>query len=285
VLPVKDDSDDYQRLPNQIRLAADSASITSCHQYDIKTLEEKTHCGCGWHVLYGSDRLQEMNCPYRKSLWEQALKLIVSDMLNQLERLDNDSRTSAYPVIVDVSDGSMLSLFIGHEIKNHAKTSASVTTNQGKMPSKQLKVISKELKDYSRLFHRQLCSSNDLDSYLYIWDGQESWDDIFEYFDDECGEDELMPYSRHDNGKNPLSHDSQVVCCVISECFQFQLSTQPTWRAVSFLYTVMSLRQNLVGPWAKICPCKAYVMAIPLSVPELHRSHGFVGRLPWINLR
>jgi hypothetical protein len=64
---------------------------------------------------------------------------------------------------------------------------------------------------------------------------------------------------------------------VFSECFYFQLNSQPSWQAVSYYYMVNSLRPKL-KPNAIIVPCKAKIMCAAVQLPDLYRSHGLVGR-------
>lgn len=72
-------------------------------------------------------------------------------------------------MIMDISDGSLLSILATLHLKKMNKSNS------------QLKVVSRETKLFSRMFHGQLAEKNGLDDVLMLWNG-ESAVDIITYF-------------------------------------------------------------------------------------------------------
>lgn len=150
-------------------------------------------CTCGWHILCNPDRLLMLNDPRRINLWTVALSRLL-DELAPLEKTTADE-LDALNVILDISDGSMLSLLAATKVKERLH----------EFP--RLKVVSKERKQFSRMFHGQLAESNDLEDSLMLWDG-ESVDDIAEFFaasDDDMGDDDMEAATSTDGERYPIS--------------------------------------------------------------------------------
>lgn len=125
-------------------------------------------CTCGWHILCNPDRLLMLNDTHRIESWTAALSRLLDGVASSLEP-KAFSEADALNVVLDISDGSMLSLLAASKIKerNH------------ELPG--LKVVSKERKQFSRMFHGQLAESNELEDLLMLWNG-ESVEDIAEFF-------------------------------------------------------------------------------------------------------
>ena len=68
-----------------------------------------------------------------------------------------------------------------------------------------------------------------------------------------------------------------AIDALFSECYYFQLSSQPVWQAVSFYYLTRSLRPRL-APDAAVLPARARLMCAAVELPDLRSSHGLVGR-------
>ena len=132
-------------------------------------------CTCGWHALCNPDRLSMLNDPQRIRVWSVAIFRMLRE-LSSSSSLSSD----ALNVVMDVSDGSMLSFLTALKIREGDQ-------NQDGLSG--LKVVSREVKLFSRMFHGQLAERNGLDSLLMLWNG-ESVEDIAEFFSPSIDEEE-----------------------------------------------------------------------------------------------
>jgi len=86
-------------------------------------------------------------------------------------------------IIMDLADGSLLSILAALQLKKSYQNCS------------RLKVVSRERKLFSRMFHGQLAEKNGLDDLLMHWNG-ESAEDIIAYFSEaESGYDSYLLYS------------------------------------------------------------------------------------------
>lgn len=200
---------------------------------------DSSQCGCGWHLLYGPDRLQLLNDSNYNHLWNQSLDSLVAQ-LAAAEASAHDK----LPIILDLSDGSLNAHALVPKLRANKVTS--------------LKVVSRETKLLGNMFHSQLVTANSAEDMLYIWDDEEICD-ILEYFGDST---ELK--------------SNILIKALISECFYYQLHALPAWNAISFLYQ-RSHYDYALDRDALIVPSKAYVMAIAIELVDLQVSHGTIG--------
>ncbi len=201
--------------------------------------DESGQCGCGWHLLYGPDRLQLLNDNKYNDLWNQSLDTLVEQL-----KVSEMSAQDKLPIVLDISDGSLNAHALVPKLRN------SNITN--------LKIVSKETKLLGNMFHSQLVTANNAEDLLYIWDDEEVCD-ILEYFGDSI------------NLKSNI-----LIKALISECFYYQLHALPAWNAVSFLYQ-RAHYDYVLDDDALIIPSKAYVMAIAIELADLNVSHGIIG--------
>ena len=216
---------------------------------------EPAQCSCGWHLLCGPERILCLNDSRRKELWECAL----SKLIGQIH--EGTGSTNVVPpfvsVLVDVGDGSLLSLAAAKELQERASP---------------VKVVSVEKKQMSYILHNQLVQANNLEDAMLIWDG-EDWDEVIEYFSpDEHDID-------HEN--NPI-HCETKIKAIICEPFWYQLHALPTWQAMSFHYKCLSISTTHAlsaddNVW--ILPRRAWIMAAAFELIDLTGSFGDVGNV------
>lgn len=218
-------------------------------------------CTCGWHLLCGksnahykyiclifvwtkgAERLQTLNDTNHSDQWRAGVNYIVNELVKYY---DKKSPIRA----VDLSDGSLLSLLLAK------KYQAAIGADSVEL-AKVFNIVSLERKVLSGLFFAQLVASNGLAEVI----------DVVDTMDDVAYVDE-----------GSMDAASKLfIDVVFSECFYFQLNSQPSWQAVSYYYMVNSLRPKL-KPNAIIVPCKAKIMCAAVQLPDLYRSHGLVGR-------
>ena len=87
-------------------------------------------------------------------------------------------------------------------------------------------------------------------------------------------------------------HPNMKIGCLVSECYYYQMHIQPTWSALSFLYRRVQLDPLLrkTSPvdgtgsgsgsgtgTSVIAPYRAKIMVAAFELPDLRKSHGYVG--------
>jgi CheY-like chemotaxis protein len=219
-------------------------------------------CMCGWHVLCGAERFQSMCDLSKSATWQAAL----TDAVSHLPQPDAGRKG----VLLDLSDGSLLGLSVAQRLKASGQES-------------KVTVVSKELKQFSRLFFSQVADSNDLDEVL-LWDGQDLTE-ISDYLSDK-------PDDENEDGVGEAVKEEESTGCepavpaallgavvaVVSECYYYQLQALPMWQALSFYYQVQSLRrQGLLHPQCRVLPGRAVIRAAVFELPNLRRCHGLAG--------
>jgi hypothetical protein len=222
---------------------------------DTDYVEPPRSCCCGWHLLYGPERMLQLNDSARCSQWEKAMasvRRILSDSDHSHLHVGDGGSDSDISIVLDVSDGSLLSLMIGDNIPHNCK------------------VVSLESKDFSRMLHGQLVDSNGRNNVM-VWDGVD-FDDVGHYFEDEVVSSE----------RRTCEEDRPAlgvgVAALVCECFFYQLPTLPLWAAIKFLYMRSSSAVHTrLSPGAPVVPCRARLMAAPVQLTDLHVSHGTVG--------
>jgi hypothetical protein len=162
-------------------------------------------------------------------------------------------------VIVDVSDGSMLAIMAGKSLQSAL----------GDSFEERVKIISLERKMFSRLFAGQLFDANELSEVACT---VESLDEIalelLAERESETGEgNETKSDEIQESNANNMIH------ALLCECYFYQLHSQPTWAAISYLYMRNSLAPFL-APDAIIVPAKAKIMCAAVHLPQLYRNHG-----------
>jgi hypothetical protein len=188
----------------------------------------------------GPERLQMLNDSKIMMKWEEAIQ-------NLIIRLDSKKSVRNSIKIIDVSDGSTLSIRLGHSLKFPSKS-------MGTDLDKKFQIFSVEAKTFSCLFSTALINSNALSDEISVVSSiDEAIQESMET------EEELQDFD-----------------AIISECYYFQLASQPTWEAISFLYSRNSILH--CSPDAIVTPCKARLMCAALYLPKLYWSHGLVGR-------
>ena len=217
---------------------------------DADYVEPPRICCCGWHLLYGPERMLQLDDSARCSQWEKAMvsvRRILSDT-----HLGERGSGSDINIVLDVSDGSLLTLMIGDDIAHNRK------------------MVSLESKDFSRMLHGQLVDSNGRKNAM-VWDGVD-FDDVGHYFEDEG----VSPERSTCEEERPALRVS--VAALVCECFFYQLPTLPLWAAIKFLYMRSSSAvHSRLAPGAPVVPCRARLMAAPVQLTDLHVSHGMAG--------
>ena len=240
-----------------------------------------SQCTCGWHLLCGAERIQCLNDELRTCMWEDALTGLLSGLrfqqeVNVLLRPDLEPQ-NAHRIILDVSDGSLLSIALALEMRRKEVTVSIELTD----PLSDLRIISLERKQFSRIFHDQLAVSNGTDETLMVWDGEE-WENVVGWLNQsDCDEEEdenndvesvvLLP-----DISPPTPPRSFMIAALISECFYYQLHALPTWQALSFLYKRTELESKL-EPQALVLPGGAFIMAAAVELTDLAGTYGKAG--------
>lgn len=198
----------------------------------------------------GPERLQVLNDKNTFSKWEEVLK----------ENLLSSVTTSQGPaVVVDLSDGSMLSMIAGKLLQSTLGVSLE----------DRVKIVSLERKMFSRLFAGQLFEANGLSDVAFT----------VESVDEVALELEPERDSAQDEGNETKSDDLEqphgMINVLLCECYFYQLHSQPTWAAISYLYMRNSLA-SYIAPDALILPARAKIMCAAIHLPHLYRNHGLV---------
>lgn len=255
---------------NEKYIKKDNSSVPACDRL------LPSQCTCGWHLLCGSERLQSLNDNRKNKQYEYAMRILVNRLskLNEINKIEiNEVNPSEnLRIILDVSDGSLLSMAASIEIRhNEIKKTESIPTScpptislsSSSAPSLvamnenyPFKVVSLEKKQFSNLFHNQLVNANDVNGIMFIWDGS-NWDDINDYFllendnsdennDNKDNDIEKCEILNVDNEKtkkeenvdysDKLDSNTIKIAALISECFYYQLHSLPVWSALSFQY-------------------------------------------------
>ena len=164
-----------------------------------------SQCTCGWHLLCGSERIQSINDKEKNLCWEKAISNLMSILNTRSdgpgsccregegiinEKDETDRNIKLIPIMLDVSDGSILSIAAAREL---TRLQIIQNTENGNFNSSyslisNLKIVSLENKIYSRMFHDRLIDANRVEEVMMIWDGLD-WDDIKDYFADDCEND------------------------------------------------------------------------------------------------
>lgn len=185
----------------------------------------------------GPERLQMLNDSELFNKWRCAFIEISKNILAH-------GTTGRSLYALDVGDGSALSLMLATVAQQF---------------SLDVSIITMERKQFSNIFFSQLVDANKYsDKILFI-------DELSEVDDMLCGEEESNP---------ELPSKISILFC---ECFFYQLSSQPVWQALSYLYMRNTL-QPLISSQTCIMPLRARVMCAALELPDLCRNHGFVHR-------
>lgn len=208
-----------------------------CNIEDTETVQ----CSCGWHFLCGAERLLMLNDQLRTAKFDKAIQILISKFC---AIQDENS------IILNTGDGSLLSMLGASKLKQ-------LTSDN------RIKIISKESQQFSRIFHERLVEANEFENIMMIWDG-DNFDDVLNVIYDEVDID------------SSSAPTSQIICCLLSECFQYQLTALPVWGAISFYYERVSL-SCFLSDNAIIMPAKGYIMAAALELESLYISHGHAG--------
>lgn len=232
-------------------------------------------CTCGWHLLCGTERIQWLNDEARSSKWEAALSDLLCGLRSQQAAEvpfgANTGPVSAHRVVLDVSDGSLLSIALASEMRK-TNVTAPVGPPCSTNPLSTLKVISLEKKHFSRMFHDQLAASNDVDEDVMIWDGEE-WENVVDWLNPSDSEEEE---DDDNNEESVVPPQSVMIAALISECFYYQLHALPTWQALSFLYKRTELN-SMLEQYALVLPGGAFIMAAAVELTDLAGTYGKAG--------
>lgn len=192
-------------------------------------------CSCGWHLLCSPQRLLMMADQQYNSIWGSAMEEAIAITMSKEMQL-----------ALDLSDGSHLALMA-------ALAARRLCPNNG------LCVVSREQKQFSRIFFDQIVAANGLEDRLMLWDGLEL-ESIVEHFN--CDGEHCLTDLRFG--------------LLMSDCRYYQLHALPTWQALSFYYQRRAFTE-LLHPQAIIMPARALIMVALVELQDLNISHGPVG--------
>lgn len=244
------------------RLEDAETEITEVNQSenDDKQYEEvcsgATHesCVCGWHMLHGSERMQALSDPRRS----QPLAQMVNTSVDKAAK--HAKLTGKKQFVVDVSDGSILSLVGLRRMLKHSELDSSMDDAGG------VALVSLETKLFSELFYRKLLATNAREQDdVRVWNSTEDFTCIEQWM--ACEEENAAEGGEvgetggvaveHEQAEEEEEEESSLVAfaakypecriaCLMSECFYYQMSIQPTWSALAFYYKRIQLDPLLV---------------------------------------
>jgi hypothetical protein len=250
--------------------AEGEGELLSLHALDPSSRLLLRDCSCGWHLLCNSDRLQMLNDPLRTAAWTTAISLLVrtahslaaADILRQDDRKEGQQH-----YIMDISDGSLLALIAARELKDTVARMGETGT---------VRVVSREKKLFSRMFHGQLAEANEVEEFLMMWNG-ESIEDIPDYFaSNDAASTALGSEEQGEEVDAQTLPLGSSIVALVGECFYYQLRSRSTWQALSYHYQRTAL-ESLLHPDAVVLPHRALVMAAVFEMRSLYESHGEVG--------
>eukprot|EP01041_Mallomonas_annulata_P004801 gene4801-9574_t len=285
--------------------------------------EEEKVCECGWHALLSAERFEALNDIKFTSIWHSAMKKIIHKIM--MMEMETEKMSCRAFTMSKIIQDNLSKYEINHTEENNEEnetnnnnndndndnaTTEMMISKSNNMNLNNMKVVSLEEKQFSRILHEQILYANNLEEVMLIWDG-EDWNEINSYFssenndnndhdnDKDCEEKEDQNQIENNNNNEemkynttttdyqsslPMDDDSLPVlpttsvstvkiAALVSDCFYFQLHAQPTWQALRFLYTRRSYEDRLLKN-AIICPCRGRVMAMALELQDLIVSHG-----------
>ena len=255
ITELSNNNTDYQsKYANEAEVYAHTEQR---NEVDLEELSSPPPCTCGWHILYSSERLECLNDAHRSHTWISAIDQIISNISQ------NDLFFGQEKFILDVSDGSYLSLALAGKLRN--------INNNDNNNCNDYQIISMERKQFSKILHDQIIEANSIEN-IMTWDGDD-WNDVIDYY--KSNEyDENVDMNDNTTFKKLAKIEIHVILC---ECYFFQLHAQPTWQALSFLDSVRSLRARCSKD-VVICPCRARLMAVAVELGDLGVGRGMVGR-------
>lgn len=217
-------------------------------------------CTCGWHILCNPDRISSLNDTDIMLKWKTGIRDLL-ERLSQLQR--SDDHMSA--IICDVSDGSTLALMTASQLANLDQL------------NRRIQVFSIERKQFSFIFYSQLLESNEdrIGSLMTVW-SEDCWKEALNHEDSQT----LLADASRDYFDESLETVPRIIC-LISECFFYQMSTQPVMSALSHFYSVCDVAQrNLRSSTPArllVAPLRAKVMTAGFELIDLRVSHGDAG--------
>lgn len=218
-------------------------------------------CTCGWHLLCSVDRLLALNDHNIMSKWNLGMNELSMKILDK--RRVNSNTPMA---IFDTSDGSTLSFMLSSHLSKQFE----------EFDENLLKIVSLERKQFSSLFYSQLVESNKrkIHDLLMIVDSDDWNNNIWKLNENET---EFFPDIFDDISLT----EQPSVLAVISECFYYQLHSNPMMSALSFLYSLRQIYEknqiSILKHNILVCPVRAHIMIAPFELLDLHVSHGQAG--------
>ena len=200
------------------------------------------------HLVTGAERLQILNDTAYNVMWQKGLEYILRAVSDKRKEQSNRCVRA-----VDASDGSMISIMLAKKIQHFFQV-----TDCGHLPEL-LQIFSLEKKQFSSFFFSQLVENNGLSDTIQVYS---------------CIDDMISVWSE----ENPREK-TNYIDVLFSECYYYQLNTQPTWQATSFYYLSNMLKPKFTKD-AIIVPARARIMCAAATLPDLCRCHGIVDR--WI---
>ena len=230
--------------------------------------EPSLQCQCGWHLLCGPERMLCLNDERSLSRWRAGVNGLVEEMLQQ-----RTSPDSAIPLVLDMSDGSLLAFMTAAELTK--RTGPGDGSNLSRPLAR---VLSLERKPYSALFHAQLIAANlpSMGAHAPVVLDDEEWAASWLQGGGVCPVWEEAEEGGEGEGMM-LNH---YVAAVVCECFFYQLHSLPIQSALSFYYAVNGIKESRnideAGGGGKllVCPQEGRIMIAAFELSDLHVSHG-----------
>jgi SAM-dependent methyltransferase len=252
-------------------------------------IDKKYDCACGWHLLNGCDSFLYSNSFTYNKIWDNLFDHLLDGILDRVTQhilMVSSSlvtRSVSPFFILDISDGSVLSLTFATKLKKKLLSlqQSGVLPPLDRDSYSVVHFISKEKKQFSRIFYSQIIEANSLDNMISLWDG--SLEELESIIDSVCnpsnGDDDSDKNVGDDNSlqNERSSASTQSIQIVLNNCFSYQLRSLPLWEAISYYYQLSSL-QSFLHPNAVTLPRKALIMALPLELHTLKNCHGLVNR-------
>ena len=212
ISPEYDSNFNFEKESKKAKIIFDDVSTTpkkneisslNLHKMKLVSSSSKdrllaSQCSCGWHLLCGPERIQSINDKDKNKCWERAISELLTILYAKLNNLEFSHREEriiidekkeeivkdkCVNIILDVSDGSTLSIATARELKRLQIIENEKNENLDPRSSffSDLKIVSIENKIYSRMFHDRLIDSNEVEEVMMVWDGLD-WAAVTDYF-------------------------------------------------------------------------------------------------------
>lgn len=261
-------------------------------------------CSCGWHLLNDNHTTSFWNDhAHRRHIQplvlQSAEQIFLSfaqkyiDPVSGLLRLQvvtpetwTTIKASSVYTVVDDGDGSLVAIMVAQALKERLQSivaqteafarAAGIALGTYILP--QIRIVSVEKRQFSRMFYLHLVHANDLagsDDETAINTDFVTVSVVESLTGGAAGEGEGMDDDNNDGAA--ASDDSAIVGDLVLSLAsrrQSTLNALPLWQSLSFLYAARALTASHPSFATQILPSSAQIMMIPFQSAQLCRGHG-----------